>query len=104
MGATADGRAMAGDLEDRLHPGDDQRSGDDSLIQLAADSVSSEALADEYTGLYLDPVATTGDGSRARSLLCRPRHAGRVPDLPEGAADGVNPFVFIQGGLRRRGP
>ena len=88
---------MAGDLENGYILATTNDPAVDHLIQLAADSVSSEALADEYTGLYLDPVATTVTAAELAAYYADRGMPAEYLAYLNGAADGTNPFVFIQG-------
>ncbi len=95
-GATADGEAMAGNLATGfiLETGNDPAV--DHLIQFAAGTAADETLAAEHFGLYLT-------GSTVSVADLKAYYAARGVPAPymaylNGAVDGVNPFVYINGG------
>ena len=96
-GATADGTGMLGDPENGYILATTNDPAIDHLIQFAAESVSSEELADEYTGLYLDPVATTVTAAELAAYYAGRGMPAEYLTYLNGAANGVNPFVFIRG-------
>jgi len=95
-GATADGVAMEGDLATGFILETTNDPEKDRLLQFAAGTVTSEALADEYFGLFLTG-ATADQISELKSYY----EAREVPEpyltYLKSAADGTNPFVYIKG-------
>ena len=94
-GATADGTAMSGNLTDGYVLATTNVATLDHLIQFAAGTVASEALAAQYFGLKL--IASTVSTADLKAY-----YDGRgVPDpfltYLKAAADGLNPFVYIKG-------
>ncbi len=94
-GATADGTALGGDLEDGFILQTTNNPIVDHEIQFAANTVASEPLAAQYFGLYL-----TGSTVSAADLeayyIARGVPAPYLAYLV-GAANGTNPFVYIKG-------
>jgi hypothetical protein len=96
-GANADGEPMAGDLENGYELVTDGDPAVDHLIQFAADSVSSEMLADEYFGLTLVAAETTVSPEDLKAYYDDRGVPEPYLDYLKKAADGENPFVYIKG-------
>lgn len=94
-GATADGDAMDGTLEEGYILDTTNNPGLDRTVQLAAGTVANEPLTDTYFGLYL--VDATVTGTELQDYYT----ARGVPEpylgYLMGAAVGTNPFVYIKG-------
>ncbi len=95
-GATADGdTAMAGDPENGYTLPTTNDPADDWLIQFAAGTSASEALANVYFGLYLTDSTVSADFLKAYYTW------KGVPEpyltYLKDAADSTNPFVYIRG-------
>ena len=96
-GATADGLAMGGDLANGyiLVTGNDPML--DRLVQFADGTVSSEPLEDSYFGLHFVEAESTVTAAELKAYY----DARGVPEpylaFLKGAADGINPFVYIKG-------
>jgi len=94
-GATDGGAAMAGGLATGFILETENGPAVDHLIQFAAGTTADETLAAEHFGLYLT-------GSTVSAADLKAYYAARgVPDpylaYLNGAADGLNPFVYING-------
>jgi len=91
-GATADGDAMAGTLEDGYILPTTNNSALDHLLQI--DATVNEPLEDEYFGLKL--ISSTVSAADLKAYYA----AKPVPEpylsYLNSAADGVNPFVYIK--------
>ncbi len=94
-GATADGVPMAGDLATGYILPTTNVPTIDHLVQFASGTVASEPLANQFFGLKL--VASTVSPADLKAYYT----ARAVPEpfltYLKNAADGINPFVYIQG-------
>ncbi len=94
-GATADGDAMGGTLEDGYVLITNGVPTLDRLVQFADGTVSSEPLANDYFGLTL--IDSTVSAAELQAYYA----ARGVPEpyltYLNSAADGTNPFVYING-------
>ena len=94
-GATADGEAMDGDLETGYILEIKNIPSVDHLIQFAAGTATDEPLATEYFGLYL--TDSTVDATALKTYYANRGTPEPYLTYLQDAADGVNPFVFIDG-------
>ena len=98
MGTTADGEAMAGDLATGYILETTNDPAIDHLIQFAAETVSSEQLADEYFGLYLvDSTVSAADLKAYYVAHGTPSEPIDFLGYLQDAVDGLTPFVYIKG-------
>ncbi len=94
-GATSDSIAMAGTLTTGYILVTTNDPAKDHLVQFAAGTASNETLAAEHFGLYLT-------GSTVSAADLKAYYAARGVPAPylaylNGAVDGSNPFVYING-------
>ncbi len=94
-GATADGAAMAGDLATGYILETTNDAGIDHLIQFAEGTEASEALADEYFGLYLSNSSV--DAAELKAYYDARAVSEPYLSYLKGAVDGLKPFVYIKG-------
>jgi hypothetical protein len=94
-GATADGVDMAGDLPTGYILESNNNPALDRLIQFKAGTAADETLASEYFGLKLIDSTVSAADIKAYYV------ARSVPEpfltYLNDAADGINPFVYIDG-------
>ena len=94
-GATANGNGLPGDLATGFILDTSNNPSDEYLIQFAAGTIADETLANDYFGLKLISSTVTPADLKAY-------YAARGVPEPfltylNGAADGTNSFVFING-------